>query len=357
MSRRAGADVRMDRFAGCLVGQALGDALGFVVEGRDPDTCGRYVEEAVRPRRLGRYRSVGHPLGQYSDDTQLARELASSLVACGGFAPGDYAGRVARLFTEGRIVGPGQTTAQAAYRIARGTPWDEAGTPPPAAGNGSAMRAAPVGLLLAHDPEAMIRMAHDQGRVTHRDPRCSAGAVAVAGATALAVIHGPPEPAVLCRTLAEWTRPFDPILAAAITELPRWVEEPLPRAASRIARVGLDPSHPDDRDGWGGIAPFVTPSVLWSLYAVLRCPGDYWETICTAIAVGGDVDTTAAMAGAISGAAVGLRGIPEDLARLVTDQGSGGHALLVELAGSLHDLHATLECKQRRRGSAAESPP
>jgi len=26
-----------------------------------------------------------------------------------------------------------------------------------------------------------------------------------------------------------------------------------------------------------------------------RAPDDYWEAICTAIAVGGDVDTTAAM--------------------------------------------------------------
>src|SRR5262245_46710014 len=69
---------------------------------------------------------------------KLARELAASLVTHGGFDPQDYADRVARLFTGGRIVGGGRTTAQAP-RIARGTPWCEAGTPPPAAGNGSAM--------------------------------------------------------------------------------------------------------------------------------------------------------------------------------------------------------------------------
>jgi ADP-ribosylglycohydrolase len=47
--------------------------------------------------------------------------------------------------------------------------------------------------------------------------------------------------------------------------------------------------------------------VLWSLYSFLRSPEDYWETVCTAIAVGGDVDTTAAMAGAVSGAYLDCR--------------------------------------------------
>jgi len=83
----------------------------------------------------------------------------------------------------------------------------------------------------------------------------------------------------------------------------------------------------------------VTSSVLWSLYAVLRSPADYWEVICTAIAVGGDVDTTAAMAGAISGAAVGLNGIPLEPARLVSDQGEWGYDRLVQLAHDLETVH------------------
>ena len=59
-----GGDLWRDRFAGCLVGQALGDALGFVAEGQDSDICSRYVEQAVRSRRLGQYHSFGYPLGQ-----------------------------------------------------------------------------------------------------------------------------------------------------------------------------------------------------------------------------------------------------------------------------------------------------
>jgi ADP-ribosylglycohydrolase len=60
--------------------------------------------------------------------------------------------------------------------------------------------------------------------------------------------------------------------------------------------------------------------------------------VCTAVAVGGDVDTTAAMAGAISGARVGLAGLPRSLARLVTDRGTWGYDELVDLAHQCYSV-------------------
>jgi ADP-ribosylglycohydrolase len=70
----------------------------------------------------------------------------------------------------------------------------------------------------------------------------------------------------------------------------------------------------------------------------LRSPNDYWETVRTAIAVGGDVDTTAAMAGAVSGAYLRLDAIPERWARRVTDRETWGYDELVELATRCHRL-------------------
>jgi ADP-ribosylglycohydrolase len=70
-----------------------------------------------------------------------------------------------------------------------------------------------------------------------------------------------------------------------------------------------------------------------------RCyPQDYWQTICTAIAVGGDVDTTAAMAGAMSGAHLGLEALPQSLASRLTDQGAWGLEQLVELAHRAYEI-------------------
>jgi ADP-ribosylglycohydrolase len=327
--------MRDQQFGGCLIGQCLGDALGFVVEGCPPAVCQKYVWDKLNAGHAGEGTRVPRSFGQYSDDSQLARELLQSYVACGRFDPGDYARRIAAIFVEGRIVGRGRATERAALRLAAGVPWEEAGTPSPSAGNGSAMRAGPIGLLFFDDHEGMLRAAHDQARITHRDPRCSAGAVAIAGAVALALRGGEIDAWRFLTQLSGWAGQIEGSVASGIERLAEWVHLPAQEAAPLISSVGRTP---DYVDGWQGISPFVTSSVLWSLYSFLKSPQDYWETICTAIAVGGDVDTTAAMAGAVSGAYLGLEAIPRRLARCLTDRGTWGFAALVELARECYRL-------------------
>ena len=299
-------DARLqDRYAGCVVGQRLGDALGFVVEGYPPRICRQYVEDYLRAGRTGEIGGGPFPFGQYTDDSQLARELLQSYVKMGRFDPVHYARAIAAIFAEGRIVGRGRATEQAAHRLLQGVPWDEAGTPPPSAGNGSAMRAGPVGLMEPEDRDRLLSIAHDQGRITHSDPRCSAGAAAIARAVALALRDEQLDVSAFLEDLAELAGRVDASVAAAVRELEAWLSLEPEEAAGHISRAGLEPGY---RDGWEGISPFVISSVCWALYSFLRSPEDYWETICTAIAVGGDVDTTAAMAEAISGAHMGLQG-------------------------------------------------
>ncbi len=135
--------------------------------------------------------------------------------------------------------------------------------------------------------------------------------------------------------LTGWAGQMDESVAYGIERLAQWVDLPAKEAAPLISSVGRTSDHVN---GWQGISPFVTSSVLWSLYSFLRSPEDYWETVCTAIAVGGDVDTTAAMAGAVSGAYLGLQVIPRRLARCLTDRGTWGFAELVGLAYECHRL-------------------
>ena len=325
-----------DQFVGCLLGQALGDALGFAVEGYGQAHCRTYVEEVLR---LDPVAPLGRPpfaFGQYTDDTQLARELTHSMAQCGGFDAAHYAGLVAAIFTEERVVGRGRSTEAAALRLAAGVPWQDSGTPAPSAGNGSAMRAGPVGLLCYDDPAALAATAHDQGRTTHADPRCSAGAAMVAGTVAHCLRESALDRTALLAELESLAAQLDDGFAAELRRLPDWLALEPAQAAPEIANAGRDPDHPDD--GWEGIAPFVVPSVLWSLYAFLRSPDDYWETICTAIAVGGDVDTTAAMAGAMSGARNGGAALPEDLTRRLNDRGAWTGGDLATLAGDLFAL-------------------
>jgi ADP-ribosylglycohydrolase len=321
------------QFQGCLLGQALGDALGFVVEGRPPEVCREYADDVLGrdcELKIDRF-----SVGQYSDDTQLARELLQSYTAQGRFDPEDYARRICAIFAEGRIVGRGRSTEEAANRLARGVPWDEAGTPPPSAGNGSAMRAGPIGLIFYDDPDGLVRAATEQGIITHADPRCSAGAIAIAGAVALALRGRSIEPVPFLAWLAELTEEVEPRFADHLRRLERCLPLPPEKAVTRISKEGLEQQLAYT---WRGISPFVVGSVLWSLYSFLRSPDDYRETIRTAIAVGGDVDTTAAMAGAISGAQLGLDAVPPNLTHRLTDRGTWGQADLIDLADQCYEI-------------------
>lgn len=122
--------------------------------------------------------------------------------------------------------------------------------------------------------------------------------------------------------------------------LPQWLSMNPADASRSIQAAGRETADAGRQYHWAGISPYVVPTVLWSLYSFRRTPDDYFETICTAIAVGGDVDTTAAIAGAISGAFVGLEGIPRQLALRVTDRGSWGFDELNELGKSAWAMRA-----------------
>jgi ADP-ribosylglycohydrolase len=317
-----------DQLTGSILGQALGDALGFVVEAQPPEVARQYVDQWLRVGRAGERAHPRFPFGQYTDDTQLSRELLRSFRERGRWETEAFAVRVAELFRERRDVGAGRGTRAAALRLLAGVPWDESGTPAPYAGNGSAMRAGQLGILLS-DPGAMMRAAREQSRITHRDPRCAAGAVTIARAVALAARRDPIDPGAFLSEIAGCAEGDDASVAAAIRGLEDWVSlDPL-AAARHVHDAGLDPAH---IDRWQGISAFVTPSVLWSLYAFLRSPDDYWETVCVAIGVGGDTDTMAAMAGAISGARLGLAVFSHGLLGQLTDQGDWGADDLAELA-------------------------
>jgi ADP-ribosylglycohydrolase len=314
---------------GCLLGQALGDALGFVVEARLPEIARGYVEEYLRAGRAGSLAHPEFPFGQYSDDTQLARELVASFVEAGGWNPGVFARRLAAVFAEGRDVGAGPGTRAAATRLLAGGSWAETGTPAPYAGNGSAMRAAPLGILLGHHPVAMTQAAREQSWVTHHDPRCAAGSIAVAGAVSIAASGDRLEAREFLGAVADLTQPDDGSVAAAIRGLGDWAHLPPPEAARRLHAEGLDPAYTGE---WRGISALVTPSLVWSLYAFVHTPDDYWTTVCTAIGAGGDTDTMAAIAGAIGGTRLGPAALPADLVACLTDRGDWGSEQLADLS-------------------------
>lgn len=324
-----------DRYAGCIVGKALGDAIGFLVEGRSPKDCQHFVDRFLLSERIFKFQRGPFSFGQYSDDTQLARELMQSFVLCQGFDAKDYGKRIATIFSDELIVGRGRATTNAAKRLASGVPPEKAGEPAPSAGNGSAMRAGVVGLFFSDDLDQVAEVARKQGEVTHRDPRASAGAVAMAVGCALLLHNESLEPRPFLQDVAKHCESVDLDFSQSLLKLLEWIALPSQDAAELIQVEGKDPEHKED---WWGISPFVIGSVLWAFYSFLKHPRDYMGTIREAIAVGGDVDTTAAMAGALSGAYLGFEAIPKDYRDTLNDQGVWTSKDLVTLSERCFDL-------------------
>ena len=308
--------ISFDKFSGCLLGECLGDALGFPVEGHPAGSCVEYLQSKVKPIWDDPGAAKSSTLGQYTDDSQMARELLASLTAAPQFDAQDYIRRLLPLFASGKMIVPGLACIDAMRRIESGVPWEKAGCPPPRAGNGTAMRAAPVGMCYFDRPEEIVRIARLQGWITHRDPCCDAGSIAIAGAVALA-FQGIIEPMVVCDKLAEWMSVADAGFAELVRQLPEFVNQSPDNAVGWMRTAGMTPG---TTVHWPGISPFVIGTVLWSLYCFLHSPTDYYASVWTAIAVGGDVDTTAAITGAISGAYNGASVLPMHLMELLHDQ-------------------------------------
>jgi ADP-ribosylglycohydrolase len=180
---------------GALLGLAIGDALGTTNEFKT-------IAAPPFPQRLtGPLRDIvgGGPFhleaGQVTDDTHMAICLADSLVACGGFDAADVAARYLAWTQVAFDVGA-QTSAAlraiaggVAARDAGRKIWLERGRN--AAGNGSLMRTAPIGVLV-DDPEERRRASLEESAITHFDPRCQIACAAFNAAIASEIRNGTP---------------------------------------------------------------------------------------------------------------------------------------------------------------------
>jgi ADP-ribosylglycohydrolase len=302
-------DELRDRFRATLLGCAIGDALGFPFEGAPPEAIARVptlAEDFVaRPR--GRFQK-----GQYTDDTQMTLALAEAIAADGRVEGRSVAQRLAALWRDGQILAAGQGCTEAAGRLLAGVPWMSAGAPIGHAGNGAAVRAAPLGLLHHDDLGRIPRDAEVQGIITHKDPRAQGGGAAIAAAVALGLTDEPLPADAFCRRIALVVSSFDLGFASEIERLPQLSQFEPSAAVKVIARAGGPPQQLSD---WPGISPFVVPSVLMALYAFLRERDDFRACMSVALRAGGDADSVAAMAGAVAGAHLGCRGLPARLRR------------------------------------------
>jgi poly(ADP-ribose) glycohydrolase ARH3 len=292
------------RFAGCLVGAALGDAIGelaFSCRSKDQ------LDVLTSRSRILRY----------TDDTAMTIGLTQSLIARGEIDD-EHLGDTFRTNYRSepwRGYGPGLPTVFATVECS-GVTYQEAAHElyggEGSFGNGAAMRAAPVGLFY-HSSPALYAQAYCSATVTHTHPIGVDGAAVVAWSVGRALrLSEPPD-------------------------VPRWVRELVQLVKTRemqsqLGSIGSLLGIADDTTAGKRLGRGVAAheSVPFAVYAFLRYSESYRECLCTAVLRSGDRDTVGCMAGAISGAYLGLRAIP-DRWRQKLERGSEIERLAQEL--------------------------
>jgi ADP-ribosyl-[dinitrogen reductase] hydrolase len=241
----------------------------------------RPANSLVRDMRAGRLAA-----GTFTDDTEMALALADSLMAHAPLDPADLALR----FVAWLRAGPpdvGNHTRAVLGRIAYGTAWADAVQAvqqehPDSAGNGSVMRCWPVAVMYWDDMDRLLDESRLQSKVTHPHPECVEGSAFVNAAIYYLVRGVLPSEAV----------------ARAMTHVD------LPPAVQEVIRAAPARGREDLRNtGW---VRHTLESAVWGL----RTTDSFEEAVVQVVNLGIDADTAGAVAGALAGAAYGLRAIP-----------------------------------------------
>jgi len=328
------------------MGLAIGDAFGWPVEGMSAAQIrtrfgqlrdlsqGREILETITangPQSVDNAQRIlqhWQPPGFYSDDTQQALLVIDSLLACRGADADDFARRALQAsfprtadvpLGVHRGYGPG--FAQALENLNAGTPAKQAGVA--SAGNGAAMRIAPVGIYFAGNNQKIIHAAVEISLVTHRDPRGLSSAAALALAVGEAACSKPPYRADdLLEKLLPNVRQAEQYIKTTLPDQPPQHYHQFSDALAALADlIHTSPKHAltqiaenaakaTDSKNITATHPFVLASVVTSFWYFLHHIESIEEAICQAVNSGGDSDTIGAMTGALAGALHGSSAIP-----------------------------------------------
>jgi ADP-ribosylglycohydrolase/fructose-1,6-bisphosphatase/inositol monophosphatase family enzyme len=279
-------EAMLDRAAGCLLGQTIGDSLGSLVEFRDPAAIRNEYPSGVRDLRDG---GTWNTLaGQPTDDSELALALARTLVG----QPDYDAEATAAAYGHWLGSGPfdcGNTTRRA-FDAARRAETGKAAAARAVAdrssqANGSLMRVASIGIW-AGNPARAAAAAMADSALSHPHPTCTIACGAYAAAIATGVDGGD--------------------------------RHAMLHEAIRVAETdGGGPVHDALRQAEAGDAPQdFMHDMGWVLLALrnafyhLAAGTDAETALIRTASAGGDTDTNAAIVGALLGASWGRAAFP-----------------------------------------------
>jgi ADP-ribosylglycohydrolase len=292
---------RKDRIIGSILGGAIGDCLGGPYEGKPaPATLNNRAYLRI------------------SDDTILTLATCEAIIERGSADPAAIAERLGALYRSGGLEGAGAATMKAARELAHGGHWALVGRKGAmAAGNGAAMRIAPVAFCLEPRDLSHRRTIRDICRITHHNEEAYAGALAVA-----------------ISIRSAWDG-FLPGQGSGLFEL---LLEHLPDTSVRdriaeIAEAGDDLPLAAAGKMFGS-SGYVVESVPLAIVGASRMSRlGFMRVLEDLVMIGGDTDTIASMAGQIMGCALGRAGIPQEQAVQLPS-----YDRLVEVASKFADV-------------------
>jgi ADP-ribosylglycohydrolase len=304
------------RFRGAVLGLAIGDALGMPYEGWDSNS----IKSSLGALEFKPAPFRGLASGQFTDDTKMALCHLDSLIEKRRVDAEDMAQKFLAWFKSGDWRGIGGTTLRAMRKLEKGASWRESGISGKyAAGNGGAMRIAPLGLFYTKDIENLREGVEKAVIITHNNEEAVEGAVAIAYLVARGAEKGildEKERFGLFSELLEFLKP---------SEVKRNLME-----AFDLLKKNFPPSEAARILGNSG---YVVESVASAVYSFFYSPHDFKKAVFEALLCGGDTDTICAMTGAISGAFLGEKPIPFELRH-----GVEAHSELIKKADELYEV-------------------
>ncbi len=279
----------IERFLGCLLGLACGDAVGTTLEFCPPGTFTPIDD------MLGDGPFDLRP-GEWTDDTSMALCMAESLIEKETFDPKDQLERYVRwyrqghLSSNGRCFDIGNTTRQALTRFEQTGELYGSSDDSLSASNGSLMRLAPAAMAYARQPTQVISACAESSRTTHAAVS-AVDACRYYGGLIFGALNGASK---------------EELLAPAYTPVPGYWEQHLlsPEIAS-IAAGSFRHKQPPEIRGSGYVAHSLE-AALWAFYHSLS----FRHGCLLAVNLGDDTDTTGAIYGQLAGAFYAVEGIP-----------------------------------------------
>lgn len=280
-----------NRFRGCLLGLACGDALGTTLEFKPPGTFVP-VEEMVGGGPFGL------KPGQWTDDTSMALCLAESLLECRGFDAKDQLKRYVRWWKEGYLSSTGDcfdignTVKHALMAFERTNEQFAGGTDEYSAGNGCIMRLAPLPMFFVDNEAQAIETAGSSSRTTHNTRICIDACRYFSGLI-VGALQGVPKDMLLSEM-------FCPVEFY-------WNQRPLvaPQIIA-VASGSFKSKGPPEIRGSGYVVDCLE-AALWAFHN----SDSFREGCLLAVNLGEDADTTGAVFGQLAGAYYGEKEIPE----------------------------------------------